>query len=245
MGRLTVVVALVVAVIALFATKPTLAQGNYANYVKIIGVNYTNPAVVDQPVNITVLVEYAPPCLVTSPNSCMSTIMVALSNGTLTLASLPINTAPGILRFTFILTLTHVGLNTLYIDLYYYLNGSWVLVDRRVINVTVEPPATSSYTYIQTTNTFTITRIINATTVITITRTKTVTYALTITSTVNNTTYSTITIYRTTTTTLITNAGAGAQVLLAESSLALSVLAVVVSVATLLVLVRHLAARGR
>jgi hypothetical protein len=220
-----------------------IAQGNYENYVKIISVNYTNPVEVDQPANITVLVEYAPPCLITAPNSCMSTIMVVLSNGTFTLASLPINTAPGILKFVFTVTFTHAGYNVLNVDLYYWLNGSWILIDRRVVNITVEQePTVKSYTYTVNSSSILVTSIVNTTT---ITRFITLTLTTTVTRFMNSTVY--LTTYRTLTSiiTVVTsgNSPSYASVNLLNISMILSAITLILSTAILLLLFRYLVVR--
>ncbi|MFP3302520.1 MAG: hypothetical protein RXO25_01640 [Caldivirga sp.] len=243
MAKPAVKVAMITVAAVLLVAMLAIAQGNYENYVKIISVNYTNPVEVDQPANITVLVEYAPPCLITAPNSCMSTIMVVLSNGTFTLASLPINTAPGILKFVFTVTFTHTGYNVLNVDLYYWLNGSWILVDRRVVNITVEQePTVKSYTYTVNSSSILVTSIVNTTT---ITRFITLTLTTTVTRFMNSTVY--LTTYRTLTSiiTVITsgNSPSYASVNLLNISMTLSAITLILSTAILLLLFKYLVVR--
>jgi len=57
MAKPAVKVAIITAAAVLLVAMLAMAQGNYENYVKIISVNYTNPVEVNQPANITVLVE--------------------------------------------------------------------------------------------------------------------------------------------------------------------------------------------
>ena len=236
-----IIVSIVVAILA--ASTCVLAQGNYENYVKIIGVNYTNPVKVGQPANITVLVEYAPPCLITSPNSCMSTIMVVLSNGSLIFGSIPIDTAPGILKFVFTVSLTHVGINTLNVSLYYLLNGTWVLVDERIINVTVEPQLTTS-TYVVTALNTTSTAPILINKTITVTETSTITKTVTTASTVSTIIYSTLYSTLSTTVTLTTfinnaNTVSYSQMELVNLSLILSLISLILTVVVLLILIKY------
>ena len=243
MAKPAVKVAMITVAAVLLVAMLAIAQGNYENYVKIISVNYTNPVEVDQPANITVLVEYAPPCLITAPNSCMSTIMVVLSNGTFTLASLPINTAPGILKFVFTVTFAHAGYNVLNVDLYYWLNGSWILVDRRVVNITVEQePTVKSYTYTVNSSSILVTSIVNTTTV---TRFITLTLTTTVTRFMNSTVY--LTTYRTLTSviTVVTsgNSPSYASVNLLNISMILSAITLILSTAILLLLFRYLVVR--
>ena len=241
MAKPAVKVAIITAAAVLLVAMLAMAQGNYENYVKIISVNYTNPVEVNQPANITVLVEYAPPCLITAPNSCMSTIMVALNNGTLTLASLPINTAPGILKFVFTVTLVHVGYNLLNVDLYYWLNGTWILVDRRMVNITVEPKLTvRSYTYTVNSSSPLVTSIVNTTT---LTRFVTLTSTATVTRIVNSTVYIMLTSVITVTTN-VSNLHYIPESLL-NISVILSVITLILSTVVLLVLIRYLAVRGK
>lgn len=243
---------IVIAVVVILATSIyAVAQGNYESYVKIIGVNYTSPVEVEQPTNITVLVEYAPPCLITSPNSCMSTIMVVLSNGSLILGSLPIDTAPGILKFVFTVSLTHVGVNKLNISLYYLLNGTWILVDERAINITVEPPLTTrTYTAAASNTTLITPVLINKTITVTETSTitKTITTASTVVSTVSSTVY--LTSYSTLLTTITStvtvnraNVVGYSQMELINVSLILSAISLILIAVALLVLTRYLAVR--
>jgi len=241
MAKPAVKVAIITAAAVLLVAMLAMAQGNYENYVKIISVNYTNPVEVNQPANITVLVEYAPPCLITTPSSCMSTIMVALNNGTLTLASLPINTAPGILKFVFTVTLVHVGYNLLNVDLYYWLNGTWILVDRRMVNITVEPKLTvRSYTYTVNSSSPLVTSIVNTTT---LTRFVTLTSTATVTRIVNSTVYIMLTSVITVTTN-VSNLHYIPESLL-NISVILSVITLILSTVVLLVLIRYLAVRGK
>ncbi|MGC8571184.1 MAG: hypothetical protein ACP5L1_07690 [Caldivirga sp.] len=239
-----VLVGVVIAVLAVSVC--ALAQGNYENYTKIIEVNYTSPVEVGQPTNITVMVEYAPPCLITSPNACMSTIMVVLSNGSLTLGSLPISTAPGILRFTFLVSLPHVGVNRLNVSLYYLLNGSWVLVDERTVNITVEPQLrTSSYT-VTVSNTSSLTpRLINRTITVTETSiiTETVTTVSTVSSVIYSTSYSTLltTVTATVTVNKVNIVSYNAELI--NLSLILSIVSLILTAAALLVLTRYLIVR--
>ena len=245
MAKPAVKVAIITAAAVLLVAMLAMAQGNYENYVKIISVNYTNPVEVNQPANITVLVEYAPPCLITAPNSCMSTIMVALNNGTLTLASLPINTAPGILKFVFTVTLVHVGYNLLNVDLYYWLNGTWILVDRRMVNITVEPKLTvRSYTYTVNSSSPLVTSIVNMTT---LTRFVTLTSTATVTRIVNSTVYLTTYIMLTSVITVTTNVSNLHYIpeSLLNISVILSVITLILSTVVLLVLIRYLAVRGK
>ncbi|MFP3239642.1 MAG: hypothetical protein RXQ94_00775 [Caldivirga sp.] len=245
MAKPAVKVAIITAAAVLLVAMLAMAQGNYENYVKIISVNYTNPVEVNQPANITVLVEYAPPCLITTPSSCMSTIMVALNNGTLTLASLPINTAPGILKFVFTVTLVHVGYNLLNVDLYYWLNGTWILVDRRMVNITVEPKLTvRSYTYTVNSSSPLVTSIVNTTT---LTRFVTLTSTATVTRIVNSTVYLTTYIMLTSVITVTTNVSNLHYIpeSLLNISVILSVITLILSTVVLLVLIRYLAVRGK
>jgi hypothetical protein len=240
MAKPAVKVAIITAAAVLLVAMLAMAQGNYENYVKIISVNYTNPVEVNQPANITVLVEYAPPCLITAPNSCMSTIMVVLSNGTFTLSSLPINTAPGILKFVFTVTFAHAGYNVLNVDLYYWLNGSWILVDRRVVNITVEQePTVKSYTYTVNSSSILVTSIVNTTTV---TRFITLTLTTTVTRFMNSTVY--LTTYRTLTSviTVVTsgNSPSYASVNLLNISMILSAITLILSTAVLLLFIKYL-----
>ncbi|NAZ28027.1 MAG: hypothetical protein GU355_01830 [Caldivirga sp.] len=249
MAKPAVKVAIITAAAVLLVAMLAMAQGNYENYVKIISVNYTNPVEVNQPANITVLVEYAPPCLITAPNSCMSTIMVALNNGTLTLASLPINTAPGILKFVFTVTLVHVGYNLLNVDLYYWLNGTWILVDRRMVNITVEPKLTvRSYTYTVNSSSPLVTSIVNTTTLTRfVTLTSTATVTKTVTRIVNSTVYLTTYIMLTSVITVTTNVSNLHYIpeSLLNISVILSVITLILSTVVLLVLIRYLAVRGK
>ncbi|ABW02566.1 hypothetical protein [Caldivirga maquilingensis] len=244
-----IIVGVVVAV--LVASICSLAQGNYENYVKIIGVNYTSPVEVGQPTNITVLVEYAPPCLITSPNSCMSTIMVVLSNGSLILGSLPVDTAPGILKFVFTVSLMQVGVNRLNISLYYLLNGTWVLVDEKAVNITVEPQLTTRIYTVTASNTTSVTPIfVNKTITVTETSTitKTITTVTTLVSTVSSTIYSTsystlLTTITSTTTINEANTVSYSQMELINVSLILSIISLILTAVALLVLTRYLVVR--
>lgn len=238
---LALLVALALVVLAAYVAIP---QSSYQNYVSIIGINYSKVAIAGEPTNITVLVEYNPPCFIATPSSCMSTIDVLLTNGTFILASFPVNTAPGLLMFVFTVTLTKIGVNTLYIRLLYLLpNNTWILVNQSTINITVvkqevrTPTAMASPTQtisIIANSPVTYTMVINRTVTLTATYLETITSTVTRYILVNNTVtkYSILTV----TSPVVVS---GYSSMLGGISLTLSVIAIILSAATILLVLNR------